>query len=113
MNERPDHNGATQDADTAFNRALALEALTRTDVATCREQAAAQLAAAEQAARAIGHRAEQRMQLARRIAERGVERTRAAQDTGQVGEAAAAPPEPTLLDAVTAMLAAELTGGKP
>lgn len=60
--------------DRAFNRVLAAEAEAREQVEECRRQAAAILAAAEEQARRIASRADQRIRRAHRIADAGVER---------------------------------------
>ena len=60
--------------DRAFNRVLAAEAEAREQVAECRRQAAAILAAAEEQARRITSRADRRVRRAHRIADAGVER---------------------------------------
>ncbi|MCG6940250.1 MAG: hypothetical protein LJE69_03245 [Thiohalocapsa sp.] len=100
--------------DAAFNRVLAAEAEARDAIARCREQAAARVAAAEREARAIAQRAERRIQVAHRIADRGIERGLAelavSGDEAAAGPAPdAAAPDAAALDALAAALAAELT----
>ena len=69
--------GRTQDADSvdrAMNRVLLAEQEARDAVEQCRAEAARIIAEAEERARGFSQRAERRIKLAHRIADRAVER---------------------------------------
>jgi hypothetical protein len=106
------HNSAEgRSMDAAFNRVLAAEAGARTAVERCREQAAAQVAAAEREARAIAARAERRIRAAHRIADRGIERALAELAASGPADDADPGPQAVAVEALAAALADEMIGG--
>jgi hypothetical protein len=112
MTQRQSSDDAER-VDAAFNRVLKAETEAQRALEDCRKQAAQQIAAAEQDARAISRRAERRIAAAHRIADRGVER--ALESLAQPAGASREPDRasPARIDALAAALAAELTDGNP
>jgi hypothetical protein len=68
----------TNSIDHAINRVLGAEASAREALAACEREAAGVVTEAEAQVRSIAQRAERRMQLAQRIADRSIERALAA-----------------------------------
>ncbi len=103
-----EHDG--QSVDAAFNRILRAEQDAREAVAACRRQADAIIVEAEQAARTIVNRSEERIRGAHAIADRGIERALAALRTPLDSETSRVDaPSAEEVAALVEILARELT----
>jgi hypothetical protein len=109
------HDHETERVDAAFNRVLAAESEARERVAACRREAAAIASGVTERTRRIADLADRRMQLAHRVADRGVERVLA-----DLALPAVAPPAGAAeldmqarLERAVAALADEILGPSP
>lgn len=98
--------------DAAFNRVLRAEQQAREAIDACRRQAQAELADAERTAREIAQRTDRRIRDAHRIADLGIGRRLARIAETRTGTEPETDFEAERVDALAALLAAELTGSE-